>query len=198
MKKFINIVICILILLLIYFIFPEKKITHDPGIIAPNDPIQQTLQKQKSFFHNENLITPLAKFSVEARVLSKNWHHFSRNSKIVPLDLALGWGRMSDEAVLSQIKVYQRGTKYYWSTKKMPIPRNEIVEHSANMHIIPADDQILKKLKKIRKGHVIRFDGYLIKLRSENGEKWNSSLTRKDFGNGACELVWMEQLEIQE
>ncbi|OQX94507.1 hypothetical protein B6I21_09375 [candidate division KSB1 bacterium 4572_119] len=191
-----NILPGVLILIFIYLLIPEKKISHGPGIIAAQVPQQVNLQNQKSFLHNNFWVTPLAKFSVEARVLSKNWHRFNRYRKIVPVDLALGWGKMSDESILKEFKIYQRGMKYYWSSKTMPIPRKEIISHSANMHIIPANEQIRKKMKKIRRGHHIKIRGYLVKIRGKNGKNWGSSMTRTDWGNGACELVWVEHFEI--
>ncbi len=31
---------------------------------------------------------------------------------------------------------------------------------------------------------------------SNLGWRWKSSLTRKDTGNGACELVWVKQMKV--
>jgi hypothetical protein len=191
-----NIPIIVLVVIIIYLLIPESKIKHNPGTLAPNPPSQQNLSNQKSFFFKEYFVTPLAQFSLRARVLSKEWYRWASESKIVPLDLALGWGRMSDSAVLEKIKIWQSNRKYYWKSKHMPIPQKEISTNSANMHIIAANEQVLQKLKKIKKGHVLSFTGYLVKIRSKSGKKWASSLTRGDVGNGACELVWVEQINL--
>lgn len=45
-------------------------------------------------------------------------------------------------------------------------------------------------------GHIVRFHGYLIEARRDDGWHWRSSLTRNDTGNGACELIWVEDLEV--
>jgi len=191
-----NIPIIVLVAILIYLLIPESKIKHKPGAKAPNPPSQQNLINQKLFVHKDYFITPLAQFSLRARVLSKKWYHWGSDSKIVPLDLALGWGRMSDSAVLEKIKIRQSGRKYCWKSKKMPILKKEISTHSANMHIIPANEQVLQILKQIKKGHVLSFSGYLVKMRDKDGRKWASSLTRNDVGNGACELVWIEKIKL--
>lgn len=191
-----NIPIIVLIAIFIYLIIPESKIDHESGLLAPNPPSQKNLNNQKTFIHNGYFVTPLAQFSLQARVLNKKWYRWGSDSKMVPLDLALGWGRMSDSAVLEKIKISQSGRKYYWKSKKMLIPKKEISTCSANMHIIPADEQILKILKKIKKGHVLNFSGYLVKIRDKKGRKWGSSLVRTDVGNGACELVWVEKIEL--
>ena len=192
-----NIPVILLIIVLVYLIIPESKIDHPAGVLVPNPPLQKNLKNQKSFFHYKYSVTPLAQFSLKARVLSKKWYRWGKDSKMVPLDLALGWGKMSDSSILEKIKISQSGRKYYWRSKRMPIPKKEISTCSANMHIIPADEQVLKSLKKIKKGHVLNCKGYLVKIRDQKGRRWASSLTRKDVGNGACELVWIEEVELQ-
>ncbi|MBC8184834.1 hypothetical protein H8E88_27385 [candidate division KSB1 bacterium] len=191
-----NIPIIVLVVIIIYLLIPESTISHPPGKVAPSPPSQKNLTNQKTFIHKEYFVTPLAQFSLQARVLSKKWYRWRSDSKIVPLDLALGWGRMSDSAVLDRIKINQSGRKYYWKSKQLPIPKKEISTSSANMHIIPANDQVKQILKKIKKGHVLSLSGYLVKIRDKNGRRWASSLTRTDVGNGACELVWIEKIKL--
>jgi hypothetical protein len=67
---------------------------------------------------------------------------------------------------------------------------------SANMHLIPATKAIEKKLKNLRPGNVVALKGYLVDVQGEGGFSWKSSLTREDTGNGACELIWVEEVEI--
>ena len=49
-------------------------------------------------------------------------------------------------------------------------------------------------MEDVREGNVVMLRGYLISARHPNGATWNSSLTRDDTGNGACELVLLEQI----
>jgi hypothetical protein len=71
-----------------------------------------------------------------------------------------------------------------------------IASHSANMHIVPAADPIEHELMKIRKGHVVRPGGYLIQATAPDGWRWRSSLTRRDTGGGACEIVLVNRIAI--
>ena len=185
-----------IVLLISYNKWTSRPITHDPGIIAPHSPIQQNVNNIKPFDYKEFKITPLAKFSIEARVLSRKRYYFGRAAKLVPVDLALGWGAMSDESVLKSIKISQSNRFYYWFVKKFPIPKKEIITHSSNMHLIPSNSDIRSKIKQARKGSLIKFSGYLVKVACDDGWHWNSSLRRDDVGNGACELVWIEEFEI--
>jgi hypothetical protein len=170
-----------------------------PGVLAADEPVQVDLQDAVPFdidgghYH----LRPLAEFHVTARVLSREDYNWDRLAAVVPTDLALGWGRMSDSAILKDIDISQGERFYYWYTHHFPIPRREIETHSANMHLIPADSSVRKAIARVREGQVIHFDGKLVELKSENGWSMRSSLTREDTGAGACELVWVEQLDLR-
>ena len=84
------------------------------------------------------------------------------------------------------------------STKHFPIPRRAIETESANMHIIPADEQIEDALDNIVKGNIIELTGYLVFIEGKDGWKWKSSLTRNDTGGGACEVIWVNDFKIIE
>jgi hypothetical protein len=141
-------------------------------------------------------ITPLATFSITARVLSRADYSWDTESTISPLDLALGWGRMSDSAVLQKVNVSQSGRFYFWTVHEFPIPEREMIESSANMHLVPADDSVERQMKETKIGDVVSFDGFLIQAQLPGGAKWISSLTRSDTGAGACELVWVQHFSI--
>jgi len=185
-----------IVLIISYNKWTDRPITHRPGIIAPKIPIQQNITNIEPFDYKEFKITPLAKFSIEARVLSRKRYYFGRAAKLVPVDLALGWGPMSDESILKSIKISQSNRFYFWFVKKFPIPKQEIITHSSNMHLIPANSEIRSKIKKARKGSLVKFSGYLVKATCDDGWHWNSSLKRDDVGNGACELVWVDEFEL--
>ena len=174
---------------------PFSSVTYGPGVIAPDDPVQNSTNAE-SFFFDDIEVKPQASFSIEAKVLSKKNYTFDSESKAAPVDLALGWGRMSDEAILDDIDISQRNRFFFWRTEHFPIPRKEIEQHSANMHIIPADKSIARQLDKVKEGQLVRFSGYLVNLKRADGWHWESSLSRNDTGGGACELVWVEELEI--
>ena len=105
---------------------------------------------------------------------------------------------MSDETVLAGIDISQGGRWYRWHTSGFPIPRREIERHSANMHMIPADDDVADALDEVRVGHVVSLRGHLVEVRGDDGWRWRSSLTRDDTGARACELVYVERVIIRE
>lgn len=173
------------------------KVSLGPGVMASEAPIQGKLDSPANYRIDEYTITEIAKFHIKAKVLSKKNYRIGREADLSPTDLALGWGNMSDESILEQIEISQSGRFYRWHVDSFPIPRREIEIHSANMHLIPADDSIKKVIDKVREGEIIELSGSLVNVLSDDdGWRWNSSLTREDTGMGACELIWVKNLRI--
>jgi len=64
------------------------------------------------------------------------------------------------------------------------------------MHLIPATAHVERLLKNVRPGQIVSFSGYLVEARDASGWNIRSSLTRSDTGAGACEVVWVEDLQV--
>lgn len=165
------------------------------GVIASQQPTQISTGGV-NFNLNGYTITPLESFQIEARVLAAEQYSLGREADLSPVDLALGWGAMSDEAILKDIKISQSNRFYYWRVDEFPIPRREIETQSANMHMIPADPQIEKTLKSIRPGQIVKLSGELVQVNASDGWHWKSSLTREDTGAGACEIIYVKSLTV--
>lgn len=180
----------------VFYFFTQREIVHGPGVLVAAAPYQGGAGSAEVQTISGFELTPLASFSVQARVLSTKSYYFGREAGLSPIDLALGWGRMSDEEVLKDIQISQSGRFYFWRVNHFPIPREEIESHSANMHMIPADATVRKALQNIRTGHVVQLHGYLVEAKTADGWRWKSSLTREDTGRGACELMLVQSVEI--
>jgi len=170
-----------------------RPVKHGPGVIAPRQPVQRDLSPlPKRFGHGDYRIQPLATFEVDARVLGSKRYRFGRGSDLCPLDLALGWGTMSDEKVLDEIKIRQFNRYYVWSTKSFPITRKDIEQQSCNMHMIPGSEAIRRAVNTVRVGQRVQFKGYLVEAISHEGWSMKSSLSRGDTGPNACEIVYVK------
>lgn len=194
--KFLLLLISVLVALFMVFRGPGA-IEHGPGEIAPDVPFQENVREADPIRLGDYQLTPLARFQVEARVLSRRDYRFDGGAPLSPLDLALGWGPMSDSIVLEKIDISQRDRFFYWRTEEFPIPRREIETNAANMHIIPADEQVNAMLDDVRVGHVVTLEGVLVEARGDDGFRWKSSLTRSDTGKGACELFYVQSVDVR-
>jgi hypothetical protein len=173
------------------------EFSHPPGVLVAEDPIQQNLAGPPPTFEKAGFkITALARFDAKARVLRIEKYHFDRIASLVPEDFALGWGPMSDTAVLDAFKFTQGNRFYFYGWRgEPPIPVPDIVSHSANMHLIPASASVEKRLAAAHPGSILHFTGYLVRAEAADGWKIVSSLTRTDTGAGACEVVWVEEAD---
>jgi hypothetical protein len=172
----------------------RSEVRYPPGPIAPNAPVQADVDDVPLLNKDEYLITPVARFEVEARVLGTERYRHGREADLSPMDLALGWGPMSDQTVVDELDISQGARFYFWKAKRLPISRGDIIRHSSNMHLIPANDTVREALMKVRRGEIVRFRGYLVNVRASDGWRWRTSTRRDDTGNGACELIWVEEL----
>ena len=176
--------------------FKESPIVLGPGVMAPNTPIQTEIQSPVKFEFKGATFTPLANFDITAKVLGIENYRFDSSAELSPVDFAMGWGKMSDESVLKSIEITQSGRWYRWRTGKLPIPRREIETNSANMHLIPASDDVESDLEEVETGQVVRLVGKLVELVKPNGWHWKSSLTRNDSGAHACEVIFVEKVQV--
>jgi hypothetical protein len=191
---------CILLVMLgAYFIDDYRHARHPPGVLVPGEPYQRLIVSGIPWKENGNQFTPLADFHLRARILHTESYWFDYGSAISPLDLAVGWGPMSDQAVLDEMSIYQGQRWYQWQAahQRLPLPSEEIVSHSANIHTIPSTPEIKKQLRDLREGDVAELDGYLVEVQMANGGKWTSSLSRTDVGSGACELMWVRSVMVR-
>jgi hypothetical protein len=171
---------------------------HPPdGALAPQEPLQTDLEDAQPLVHGRWTLTPRAHYDITARILSREDYHFDLMADLVPEDLALGWGAMSDNRILRAFRISQSARFYSWQPlTSLPIPRQEVIEHSANTHVIPADAQQRAALTRLRVGQVVHLSGLLVDGVRDDGVFVRTSLTRSDTGAGACEIMLVQRVEV--
>lgn len=168
------------------------------GPVAQTEPLQTDLDGAPAFAHGRWTLTPRARYDITARILSREDYRFDAMSDLVPEDLALGWGPMSDNRILGAFEITQAARFYSWRPKAaLPISRQDVIEHSANTHVIPADSAIRSQLARLRVGQVVHLRGELVDGVRDDGASIRTSLTRSDTGAGACEVMLVEEVEAR-
>jgi hypothetical protein len=138
----------------------------------------------------------LATYQISAAVKSKCSYSADYPAQVSPIDLVLAWGDLNQSAIDRHIRYSQSGRWYYFRfDDDTPVSQSYIQEHSANVHMIPADDRIAAQLGRIRVNDYVVLKGSLVRVRFENGP-WTSSLTRLDTGDGACEILYVTNVSI--
>ena len=166
-----------------------------PALPLP-EPEQRSVQQAEPWTIGAYTVTPLATYVVEAVVVSKRIYRTDREADASPVDLALAWGSMADGEILSAYRISQRDRWYFVQWSRSPLPVDDIVRSSANTHIVPATPALRAELESVAPGDVVRLRGYLVEITGEDGWRWRSSLSRDDTGAGACEVLWVESVEV--
>jgi hypothetical protein len=130
-------------------------------------------------------------------VLGRERYYWGWQSRLSPLDLALGWGYMSDPRVDRFIEWRQAGRWYFYTwSGESPYRKEDIRSESSNVHIVPGSSNLRRALLQVERGDVVELSGALVYARRAHRQtvEWRSSLSRTDSGGGACELMLVDRL----
>ncbi len=194
MKKIYVLFGIIIIYIMYQFIVSPEYEKSEKEIEVTIDPFQENIKEKFEIKEVAGYqIIAKAKYKIEAVVVSKKNYNYGTESKFSPVDLALAWGELGKKDIRENIKFSQSNRWYFFEYKEFPLGTEYISSHSSNHHIVPANKNLRKVVKKIKKGDIVSLEGYLISIKGNNYE-WNSSMTRNDTGNGACELLYVEKI----
>ena len=185
--------------------FVRRPIVQEPGVLVPDAPLQSDPVSRATTRLGDFELTPLADFSLDARVLSRADYRLGTESELSPTDLALGWGTLSDPRIVDQLSFPQY--KSFYSRFVVPELKrgSELSQHPwpelnqmftalTHVHTIPGDPVIRKTLAGIRPGQVIRFKATLVDAVGPSGFHYSSSLA---LGDHNCEVAWIDVLELE-
>jgi|694.fasta_scaffold10687_13 hypothetical protein len=168
----------------------------DRNIIS--QPPQQTkLAKTEFVYKNGYQLTLLDNFAIHARVLSRRIYLGDPRADIAPVDMAVGWGKMSDQDIIQHINFKQNRRFLFWHVDEFPLPRKELEASASNLHLIPADGAIERQIKSATKGQIVSMSGYLVDVKAPDDFVWATSRSREDSGDGACEILLVTDIKIK-
>lgn len=212
-KKFIiGVVICILIgiISLLYinrFSLFGKEYINVPDLNNLKAPVQGKAQgtKRVTIDGKYAYITKVHTYTIQARVVDvQQYMEFNFMNRLSPVDLGLAWGFMAEDKNQGKLTFSSNGSRFLhfqynddgWVSSVGG--RNAVHQHVSNNHMIPANKKIKNQLISIKKGDYVQFEGFLVNVYStvENESfTWNSSDSRIDTGDGACEIIYVTDVK---
>ena len=182
----------------LWWLWPERALRHAPGVIVSIPPIQTKVEPRALAEFKGYRMQAQATYLLQARVL-RTKRYYGQGGDLVPYDVALAWGPMSDQRVLDRLKISQTNRFFFYRWQdEPPISPDAMESHAANVHVISADKTVAKAVSSLRAGQIATMKGYLVNVSKADGFRWNSSLTRDDSGNGACELFYVQAIRISD
>jgi hypothetical protein len=188
-----------------YYDKPEPSLDSMTPIVTEVAPeqIERTGYNEIAYKIGNNTITikPIASYKIAGKILAKKKYGSTWSAKLAPYDLALGWGKLTNDEYIEKLKISQWGRFYFFKYEyNLPFREDYIIEHSSNNHIIPATENLRKLLFHLDPGQLIEMEGFLVDVSGKIGKnqvKWNSSIKRDDTGNGSCELVYVRKIKYE-
>lgn len=172
-------------------------IKHAPGMLVPEEPVQ-TPTKMEPFAAGRYNIAPLQDYRIRARVLGKKSYEHDDDGDLIPFDLMLGWGPMSNSSVIDTYHLSQDGRHaFVYGDERSALPFEVIKSKFANLHACPATDWVKIRLSELLVGDIVTLTGVLIRAERGDGYRVVSSTSRDDSQGGACEVMWILDIEIQ-
>ncbi|MDD5132513.1 MAG: hypothetical protein PHH44_07635 [bacterium] len=204
------------ILLLIYGItfFTRNDYRGVTDIVpaATQAPLQKPTASQKPIVFTKDgyayELTPLFNYTVNALLVHKlNYKSFSiyKYASAFPMDVSLVWGSNLATKVYQskKLRFWQDGRFTYWQYEAgIEVNSTEI----ANEHLIVNNQAIEQKMNSLNVGDQVKIKGQLVNVTAINTGpvsidkprlyKWQTSTVRNDTGAGACEIIYVEDIEI--
>jgi hypothetical protein len=171
-------------------VYVDPRIEPKQTELSPSD-----AQELARSMYDTAVFEPKARYRIAARVLSRERYYLGWSADLAPVDLALGWGELSDPAIDDVVDWYQGARWYFWKwDEQSTFDNGDIARQSANVHIVPATQNLRRALLAIKEDDIVQLSGFLVNIEGPEGQRWRSSLKRTDTGGGSCELLYATEL----
>ena len=173
------------------------------------EPLQTPLLYPKSIQFTRNGyvydLTPVYGYEINALVVGKmDYWRFSMDKfdLVFPADLCLIWGSNARRQLYRDSGVkFSQDCRWCWVSWNRDVKFN--LSEMSNNHLLINDKEVWAAVKEIVRGDQVRIAGKLVNVKAQPVDNplsspitWNSSVSRTDTGAGACEVIYVEKIEI--
>lgn len=190
--------------------FKTERLTDlniDPALNHP--PLQTPLRSEqiKPFVvrlqGHRYFVTPKFNYKLKGLVVSKSNSQSWRNISHAKWgdyfnigDLCIVWGENVKIRDFNDFDFWNGDWTCYVRTNSSVAWANFKMNQLSNNHILPATPDVEKQFKSIRIGDQIEFSGELVSYSIDNGPERETSISREDTGNGACEVIHVRSISV--
>ncbi|MBU7014878.1 MAG: hypothetical protein HXS43_08610 [Theionarchaea archaeon] len=176
---------------------PQPDINEQTDTSQP--PIQSLHRGDPIILHTrERAVSLIPVATYEARVLVVSTaHYIDEDSDIAPLDFCVVWGELSQDQYLEYATFNQTNRVCICTYEAdSPVDNPLVLTAFVNIHLIPANQNILTALYTVRKGQKIILEGLLVDVYYEGSLYIKTSTSLTDKGTGACEVLYVTRIQV--
>jgi hypothetical protein len=168
---------------------PRQREIHTPPLVLPYAGVDYRVE-------------PLYEYELYGLVVSYRQHdgedsmHRWSNDHLNVADVCVVWSDTAFSPTLGQLDFWNGVFTCNVQTRDSVAWSNFRMSQLSNNHLLSADPFIRDQVSEIRIGDQIRIKGSLARYGAVGGGLRGTSTTRDDTGNGACETILVDELEI--
>jgi hypothetical protein len=182
---------------------PVSSESFGEPINISNDPIQTsdtlTMLSPMQIGSARFFFTIKAKYKLSGVLVSTHNYRTGFMSSLSPYDFATCWGNTPELFPYLRFSQYSRYCHFKYKLSS-PVNKDYVLSHMSNNHMIPSTVNLRRALKAARKLELVEIEGYLVNVMANNKGRgttnWNTSTRRDDTGNGACEIIYVTRLRL--
>ncbi len=178
-----------------------ESLRQEPEQIQVQEPPRSTTVSGVTY-----RIDPLYTYDLHGLVVSRHdsntwtdYIHREWNDHLNIVDLCVIWGRNAASGSYRDIDFSSGQFVCYFQTSSQTAFAAFDQAAISNNHLLTDDPRVARQLRSVRVGDQIHFRGYLTEYsHNHRGQPFRrgTSTLRTDTGNGACETVYVNEVEI--
>lgn len=178
----------------------RRELTNEPVQVAVQAAPFTTTVAEVTY-----TIKPIAEYEIWGLVVSRhdtstwwNWIHAAMNDHINVVDLCVVFAENVTSGGYAGLDYSSGQFVCYVQTRSTEKWQRFSMRALANNHLLADRPSLVTKLRDVRVGDQVRVRGWLAEYSHNQGLHFQrgTSLTRDDTGNGACETIYVQDVEV--
>lgn len=198
-----------LALLVAGFVFDGHLPTRDALLPQVKTEPVQTMVRMPAFAAHagkvDYSVAPVADYAITGLVVSRHdsdawwdWIHAAANDHLNVADLCMVWGANAASGAYEKTSFSSGQFVCYFKSRDAEALAPANLRALSNNHLLTDEPRIATRLRNVQVGDQIRMTGQLVSYSHNAGFAFTrgTSTTRDDTGNGACETLFVRDLEL--
>ncbi len=182
--------------------FPDPVERQHSPLASPTQSNSNKRGFQATYADVNYSVEPRYDYELTGIVVSRAFHnakfglHRKWNDHLNVADLCVVWGDNASSLDLNAFDFWNGQFTCNISTSSSQAWEAFNSHELSNNHLITDDEAIREQIQTVSIGDRIHLRGWLSRYGNDQGFSRDTSTTRKDNGNGACETIFIRQFEI--